>query len=207
MFYSSSPDTAYVPFSKIEGGVHASVAKEAAALRDLLLKFDNITDLIFGLGSYSALRPPLETAILHAFDGLQLPNVRRLCIEDTAMHWLRICPNVDDLTLYLGYQDGPVEWQTAPKVRKLMLHNTSCCHAEEPDYSSYVPPVSEDDPQQPQANLNRGPGQYKQHPLPFVFCATERQDIDIGTTVITKAFSNVKVLYLEDCDRKLEVRR
>jgi len=132
-----------MPLARIEGGTQANVTSEAEALRDLLLGFDNLTELVFGLGSDASHRPPFEEAICHAFGKTQLPTVQMLNLEDTALFWTGICAQAHDLTVSLGYSSGAPGWPSAPAVRKLKLHHTSFCHAAGQDHYSEMPPETE----------------------------------------------------------------
>ena len=79
----------------IEGGLQTNVTAEAEALRDLLLRFDNLTTLIFGLGEDATVHLPFERAIVQAFGGMRLPTVRELEIEDAGLFWTDICDRLE----------------------------------------------------------------------------------------------------------------
>ena len=142
----------------MENGVHTNILAEVEALCDLLLKFNNLTELIFGLGADATRRPPFEQSIRRMLGTTScLSGVRALNIEDTALFWLSICPQLDDLTLYLGYLSGTGEWPTTPTVRKLTLHNTSCCHALG-RRNAQLPPLSKESKDNDNRHTNCGPG-------------------------------------------------
>ena len=148
----------YMPLARVENGMQANISAEVKALHDLLLKFDNLTNLTFGLGVDSTHRPPLEQLTRRAFGTATfLPAVRALSIEDSALFWMGICPQLDDLTLYLGHRSGTEDWPIAPAVHRLTLHNTSCCHAAG-WRTAQVPPLSRESENKENLHPSCGPG-------------------------------------------------
>jgi len=148
----------YEPLARAKNRAQASISAEFEALHDLLLKFDNLAKLIFGLGVDATHCPPIEQSIRRTFGTTALLSaVRALSIEDNALSWLGICPQVDDLTLYLGYCGSTGKWPIVPAVRKLTLHHTSCCHATGMRHARFLP-VSEELNDIVNRHANHGPG-------------------------------------------------
>ena len=181
----------------MEDGSQANVNLQAEALRDLLLSLNNLSELIFGVGSGAAAwRPPFEEAIQQAFGTTQLTKVRLLSIEDTALFWTGICAQAHDLTVYLGYAGDRPEWPNAPAIRKLTLHHTSLCHPADKEIYSNVPPLT-----MPRAAGDCGSGRVTSF-LSF----SDRRTND-AILVITKAMPCVKTLNLADCDKDFRVQQ
>jgi len=124
-----------MPLASIEDGPNINVDEHAIALVELLMSFDNLNELVFGLGKDPWARPPFENSLISALR-IGQPNARvlskltRLDIEDTALFWTSICPNVRDLTLRLGYAaDGTQleSWHTAESVWSMRVFGTAYC--------------------------------------------------------------------------------
>ena len=88
--------------------------KQAAALVNLLVAFENLTELIFGVGRVNKSGLVNEAGLVFQ-DALQrafhigqpnavcLSTIQMLDIEDSALFLTTICPQATDVNLRLGY--------------------------------------------------------------------------------------------------------
>jgi len=124
-----------MPLANIDNGPNICVKEHAVALVDLLLSFENLTGLVFGLGQDPSARPLFEDSLISALRVGKLETsvfstVTRLDIEDTALFWTAVCPSVQDLTLRLGYSSDGAKldlWPVVESIRSLRVSGTAHC--------------------------------------------------------------------------------